>query len=132
MNQNKISYWVELSDYDLKTAEVMLEGKRYLYVGFMCHQTVEKILKAYFADKINETPPYTHNLSKLSELSGLDKVMDDGKKTFLFSVQPLNIEARYPSYKDNLLKTLNQENTSDLLNKTKEFQQWVKKMLSKT
>ena len=132
MNTNKISYWVELSDYDLKTAEVMLDGKRYLYVGFMCHQAVEKILKAYFADKINETPPYTHNLSKLSELSGLSNVMDDDKKTFLFSVQPLNIEARYPSYKENLLKSLNHENTSELITKTKEFQQWVKLMLSKT
>lgn len=132
MNINKISYWVELSDYDLKTAEVMLDGKRYLYVGFMCHQAVEKILKAYFADKINETPPYTHNLSKLSELSGLNKIMDDDKKTFLFSVQPLNIEARYPSYKENLLKSLNQENTSELITKTKEFLQWVKQMLSKT
>ncbi|MFC1636039.1 HEPN domain-containing protein [Planctomycetota bacterium] len=40
----KITYWIELSDYDLKTASVMLEGKRFLYVGFMAHQAIEKIL----------------------------------------------------------------------------------------
>lgn len=107
----------------------MLEGNRYLYVGFMCHQAVEKILKAYFVFKMGETPPYTHNLTKLSELSGIYSEMEDDKKSFLFSVQPLNIEARYPSYKEQLLKSLNKINSSELITKTKEFQQWVKQML---
>ena len=35
--QNKIDYWIDIADYDLKTAEAMLETGRYLYVGFMCH-----------------------------------------------------------------------------------------------
>jgi len=42
----QINYWVELSDYDIETAVAMLKSKRYLYVGFMSHQAVEKILKA--------------------------------------------------------------------------------------
>ncbi|GAB1450544.1 hypothetical protein MASR2M47_06000 [Draconibacterium sp.] len=45
---DKVKYWLELSEYDFETAEAMLSSKRYLYVGFMCHQTIEKILKAYF------------------------------------------------------------------------------------
>jgi len=44
----KEKYWLEMAEYDIKTAEAMLESKRYLYVGFMAHQTIEKILKAYF------------------------------------------------------------------------------------
>ena len=48
MNDN-VKYWVEMSDYDFDTANAMLETKRYLYVGFMCHQTIEKILKAYWS-----------------------------------------------------------------------------------
>ena len=40
----------------------MLIGKRYLYVGFMCHQAVEKILKAYYTVKNEDTPPFVHNL----------------------------------------------------------------------
>ncbi|MGC9352319.1 MAG: HEPN domain-containing protein [Mariniphaga sp.] len=39
---------MELSDYDFETAKAMLETGRYLYVGFMCHQTLEKLLKAYY------------------------------------------------------------------------------------
>ena len=51
LNQNvemdsKIKYWIDISDYDLETAEAMLQSKRYLYVGFMCHQTIEKAFKA--------------------------------------------------------------------------------------
>lgn len=42
----KVTYWIEMSDYDLETADAMLLTGRYLYVGFMCHQTIEKILKA--------------------------------------------------------------------------------------
>lgn len=38
----KIKYWLDLAKYDLKTAKAMLDTKRYLYVGFMCHQTIEK------------------------------------------------------------------------------------------
>jgi hypothetical protein len=40
--EKQIKYRIDLSDYDLETAEAMLSGRRYLYVGFMCHQTIEK------------------------------------------------------------------------------------------
>ena len=43
---DKVTYWTDLSDYDFDTAEAMLVSGRYLYVGFMCHQSIEKILKA--------------------------------------------------------------------------------------
>jgi HEPN domain-containing protein len=42
MNE-RVTYWTEIADYDLETAKAMLASKRYLYVGFMCHQTIEKL-----------------------------------------------------------------------------------------
>ena len=47
MNE-RVKYWVGLSDYDLETADAMLKSSRFLYVGFMYHQSIEKIIKAYF------------------------------------------------------------------------------------
>jgi len=47
--QDKVKYWVDIANYDFDTAKAMLESKRFLYVGFMCHQTIEKILKAYLS-----------------------------------------------------------------------------------
>jgi len=40
-------YWLDLSEYDFETAQAMLQSKRFLYVGFMCHQSIEKSLKPF-------------------------------------------------------------------------------------
>ena len=49
-----VSEWVEISEYDLKTAEAMLATARYLYVAFMCQQAIEKILKALYVQQKGE------------------------------------------------------------------------------
>jgi HEPN domain-containing protein len=99
----KIQYWIDIAEYDMITAVAMFEAKRYLYVGFMCHQIIEKLLKAYYVKSQNQTPPYTHNLRTLAETSGLSNDMDEETFLFIIGLQPLNIEARYPSYKDALM-----------------------------
>jgi len=71
MENNNVSYWLELSEYDLKSAKVMFKGARYLYVGFLCHQVIEKALKAYYVKELKTTPPFIHSLSKLAEKSDL-------------------------------------------------------------
>ncbi len=68
---DRCRHWIHLAQYDFDTAKVMLEGRRYLCVGFMCHQVIEKALKAYFVYLPNQTPPYTHNLTLISKESGL-------------------------------------------------------------
>ena len=42
------AYWIEIAEYDIETAKAMLVSKRFLYVGFMCHQAIEKTIKAYY------------------------------------------------------------------------------------
>jgi HEPN domain-containing protein len=44
-----VEHWIERSQYDLDTAKVMLATGRYLYVAYMCQQSVEKLLKAIIA-----------------------------------------------------------------------------------
>lgn len=126
----KIKYWLEISDYDLKTAESMQKTKRFLYVGFMCHQVTEKILKALYVLTKESTPPYTHNLTFLAKESGIFPELSEDEKDFLDLLDPLNIEARYPSYKEKLQKALNKKKCKEILNQTKEFQRWIKKKLS--
>ena len=60
----------------------MLESKRYLYVGFMCNQVIEKMFKAYYVKTKNEQPPYTHKLIRLAEESNLYKIMSEEQKNF--------------------------------------------------
>lgn len=126
---NKIEYWIDLAKYDLDTAKAMSEAKRYLYVGFMCHQVMEKALKAYFVKYKESNPPYTHNLTLLGEKSGLYDQMTDNQKDFLDFLEPLNIEARYPTIKDKLLEILNEEKCQELISRTEGELAWVMKKL---
>ena len=126
----KVQYWIEISDYDLDTAEAMLGSKRYLYVGFMCHQAIEKIFKAYFTDSKSETAPYSHSLSYLAKKGDFYEAFSEDQKDFIDLIEPLNIEARYPSHKERLMKSLTEEKCIELLQKTKDLQRWIKEKLS--
>lgn len=128
--QNKIDYWVDIVDYDLKTAEAMLETGRFLYVGFMCHQVIEKILKGYFVFVKNEQPPYIQTLDRLAKMTGLIDEFSENQKEFIRRLQPLNIEMRYPVYKEKLLKFLTKEKCEDIITETKELLKWIKQKLS--
>lgn len=130
MNE-KIQYWVDIAEYDLETARVMLEGKRFLYVGFMCHQAIEKILKGYYVLIKQSTAPYTHSLTSLSESSGLNAVMSDEQKDFLNMLEPLNLEARYPTHKGKLFRSMDSMRCIKLLHKTEELYSWIKSRLLK-
>ncbi len=126
---DKVTYWIEMSDYDFDTAKAMLETKRYLYVAFMCHQTVEKILKAYWSNVLEEPPLKIHNLSRLAEKSGLDKDMSEEQTDFIDELEPLNIEARYPSYKERLMKSLTSDRCKELIEQTDKLRTWIKSKL---
>ncbi len=124
-----IEYWTELSDYDLETAEAMFESKRFLYVGFMCHQTIEKIFKAYHAFKKNEAVPFSHSLSYIAKKGGFYEGFSELQKEFIDQIEPLNIEARYPSDKDLILKSLSEEKCREIIDNTRELQKWIKAKL---
>lgn len=125
----KVKYWVDLSDYDLETAHAMFETKRFLYVGFMCHQTIEKIFKALYFRLIGETPPFSHSLSYLAKKGGFYEDFEELQKNLIDQIEPLNIEARYPSQKERLFKSLTNERCQQLINDTKELQKWIKMKL---
>jgi len=127
--EDKINYWTDLSDYDLETAEAMLRSKRYLYVGFMCHQAIEKIFKAYFTFLKSDVAPFTHSLSFLAKKGDFYELFSEEQKDFIDQIEPLNIEARYPSHKERLLKSLTEEKCNEIIGRTKELQSWIKAKL---
>lgn len=125
----KVKYWIELSDYDLETAEAMLKSRRFLYVGFMCHQTIEKAFKAYFTVLRSDVAPYSHSLSYLAKKGEFYELFSEEQKDFIDQIEPLNIEARYPSHKERLLKSLTESKCIEIIEKTKEIQEWIKEKL---
>jgi len=122
---SEIEYWLDLAKYDLETAKAMNDTKRYLYVGFMCHQVMEKALKAYYASRFEDAPPYTHNLRILAQKAGLYSVLSDEQKNFLEFLEPLNIDSRYPAHKDKLLAMLSGEKCTEIIQNTESQLKWV-------
>jgi HEPN domain-containing protein len=127
--EEKVQYWVELSDGDLEVAVTMLRSKHYLYVGFMCHQVVEKIFKGYYTKLVKDTPPYSHELPYLAIRAGFYDSLSEDQKMFVDRLNPLNIRTRYPDYKHTLAKLLTQERCVEIIETTKQLQQWVKTQL---
>ncbi|MCF7912465.1 MAG: HEPN domain-containing protein [Candidatus Cloacimonetes bacterium] len=125
----QITYWLELAEYDLETAKAMLKTDRLLYVGFMCHQTIEKALKGYYVFVVKEPPVFTHRLTFFTEKTGLEDKLTELQKDFIDELEPLNIEARYPTYKEKLLKSLTKERCHLIIAKTEEFLAWVRKKM---
>lgn len=129
--EKNVAYWLDIAEYDLDTAQAMLDTGRYLYVGFMCHQVIEKMLKAYWSQVLEEPPLKIHHLSRLAKQSGLIAEMTESQLIFMDELEPLNIESRYPDYKERLMRKLTQNYCVQLLKQTKEFQSWIKDRLLK-
>ena len=127
--EERVKYWLDLVDYDLETAETLYNGGRWLYVAFMCHQVIEKMLKAYWTATQETEPPYTHNLERLATGCGLSKEMNEDQLHFIDLMIPMNIEARYPSYKERLASGLTPDYCLSIINRTKEMQSWIRNKL---
>lgn len=122
------SYWFESAEYDLQTAHAMLQTRRLLYVGFMCHQTVEKALKGIFVvRKPEEDLPYIHKLMRLANLSGISEEMSEEQLSLLDLLSPLNIESRYPMHKSKLMASLTVERCETMIKETEALYQWIRK-----
>jgi len=119
-----IEHWVERSQYDLDTAKIMLDTGRYLYVAYMCQQTVEKILKALIAQQGKENFPI-HNLNRLAEIADINNELTPEQFDFLAELTPYHIEARYGDYKDRLSEIINKKKAEQVYTKTREIHKWI-------
>jgi len=128
-NEEKVNYWIDLSNNDFLVAETLLRNQHNLYVGFMCHQAVEKIFKGYYAKLKNNTPPFKHDLEYLAQQSALYSLLSEEQVSFLEILNPLNIEARYPDYKNKISEYLTNERTQNIFEKTKELLLWIKEKI---
>lgn len=122
---DKVAYWLDIAAEDLDTAEYLFQGGRWLYATFMCHQVLEKTLKAYWTATRDDDPPYTHSHAKLLDGCGLMAELNPDELKFIAMMVPMNIEARYPQYKNRVAATLNKEACEYIVEQTKHLHQWI-------
>lgn len=119
-----VEHWVERSQYDLDTAKAMLDTGRYLYVAYLCQQTIEKMLKAIIAQNGKENFPI-HNLNRLAEIASIKCELNSEQFNFLAELTPYHIEARYGDYKESLSEIIDETKAKKVYKKTLEIHTWL-------
>ena len=128
-NEEKVSYWINLSNSDFVAAETLIRNGHNIHAGFLCHQAVEKIFKGYHAKVKNDTPPFKHDLDYLAQQSGLYSLLNEEQISFIEILNPLNIQARYPDCKNKVIQYLTNERIKSIFERTKELLQWTKQKM---
>jgi HEPN domain-containing protein len=65
----------------------------------------------------------------LAKQSDIFKNFSDPQKDFIDLLEPLNIEARYPTHKQQLMESLTQERCAEILKNAQELQRWIMQKL---
>lgn len=115
--------WIASAEYDLETAKHMFNTGRYLYVIFMCHLSLEKMLKAHVELHENKFPPKIHNLKSLVDRAELEipgEVMD-----IILELNKVSVVTRYPADLQKVLVSYTKEYCSRILKQTEETLRWL-------
>lgn len=91
----------------------------------MCHQAIEKAIKAYWIATRNDDPIYLHNHFRLMEECGLKAQLSNEQRRFIEIISPMYIAGRYPEYKRQIARMLNKEQSAYIIEQTKLFKQWI-------
>ena len=125
--ETRLTEWMRQADYDLETAQYMLQGGRCFYAVFMCHMAVEKALKGLFEARLGRMPPKTHNLVYLASQAGVQPEAEVG--AFLVRLGEASVPTRYPDSIDRLQKEYTLEVAAGIVTQAKAALQWIKTQL---
>ena len=117
--------WLEQVDEDILAAEALYSSGRWLYIGFLCHQAIEKLIKAYWFAMRDDEPIYLHNHFRLLEGCELKAELNEDQRRFIEIMAPMYIAGRYPEYKSQVARMLNDKGSKYIIEKTKEFKSWI-------
>lgn len=102
----------------------MFNGGRFFYAVFMCHLSIEKVLKGLYQEKVKDIPPKVHNLVYLLNRIGIKPSEEMGK--FMVKLNEANVVTRYPDNIDKLQKDYTEGTVKEILRKSKESLKWIK------
>ena len=127
-----VQAWLDQVHEDISAAECLLQGGHGLYVAFLCHQALEKVLKAYYLATHDDDPPYIHSHGRLLDICGLTDELPPENLRFINFMVPMYIKARYPQQKLVAARLLDKETCLYIIDKTKELTQWIEEHLPET
>ena len=123
------SEWLRQADYDIDTAQDMLEKERNFYAVFMCHLAVEKALKGLFWKKLGIIPPKTHDLTYLIKKIGITP--EEELHDFLVQLTEAHTVTRYPEEIKELQKGFPNSIVLEIIENSKDAIKWTKMQFMK-
>jgi HEPN domain-containing protein len=122
-----VKHWIETSDDDFETMLSLYQSKSYGWSLFLGHISTEKLLKALYVKRFKKHAPFTHNLYRLGELTGLG--MTEEYADWFDEITSFNLNARYDDYKKEFYKLCSPEYTKNWIERIKIIRSWIKEML---
>lgn len=115
----------EQAQEDLKTAEVLLESKRYYACVFFSQQAAEKAIKALYI-QMKRQLPMTHNIVELSQnLKAPSEVVEAAQE-----LNPDYMTTRYPNAANGIPARMYSEKSAKMhLGCANIVMEWVKRLL---
>lgn len=135
----KYDYWLEAATYDLESARVMMDGGRYMYVAFMCQQSIEKLTKGIYTLYTDQEAPRIHNIwnifkqiinsqtDDLALIEGFEESLQK-HKNFFAELLSFYISGRYPSFKEKVSSSINYDRAKNVLDTTEEVFKWIESL----
>jgi HEPN domain-containing protein len=124
----RVRKWLKRVEYDMQTAEAMLQTKRFIYAIFMCQQAIEKCFKAMIASQGREILPL-HNLRRLAEVSAVTGELTDDQLLKLDFLSQYYINARYKEDIEELSRGITEEFSKNIIDFSKEMIEWIAKRI---
>lgn len=134
----KYNYWVLLSEYDIETADVLIAGKRWLYVAYVCEQAVERLLKGMYVLYTKKEVPKSKNINFIFNKIAKNENFINHINIEEFNRDKVEYEeilidimfyyiSDYPfSYLKVMDRFISEETAMEVYNKTKKTLEWLK------
>jgi len=121
---NATKNWIDTANYDFKTAEAMLKSRRYIYVIFMCHLSIEKMIKAVISTEVKGLPPKSHSLLYLSQKALL--AYPENIQSFIEQLDNVSVVTRYPEDLKKISVEFNKKKVEEVFKMTRRTLKWLK------
>jgi HEPN domain-containing protein len=126
-SEEKFEHWLDVAQYDLRTAEVLLNNGIWIYAVFMCQQAVEKLVKGLYILYLDDNVPKIHSIETIIEFfeDNLPVKVPPETLDFFETLSSCYLNNRYPEYKDKMGVKIKEPEAKALFSQTKEVFAWL-------
>lgn len=120
--REEVLLWWKQAQKDLEVAEKNFKIEEFYLVAFLCHQSVEKALKALYIHNLNDSAGKTHSLVHLGKSVGIPEKLI----SYLKKMTPDFVITRYPDISQEIpYELFDEEIAQERLGFAKEVIAWI-------